>query len=259
MKAPRIRLIQLTLVDGDVAANLAKVVDMIAASAGKADLVVFPETCPCGFPTPHTVQRLAEPLDGPSISAIRTAACNAGISVAIGFAEVDAGRYFNSAVLIDADGSLLLHYRKSCLYDSDKGVFEAGTAFPICEWHGIRVGLLICFDIEFPAPAHKLARHGAELIVLVDGLMRPYGHMHRHAVPVRALDNQVFIVMVNRVGNGEHYQFSGESHAADPFGEVLALASDEHEAVLDVVLDMTQVERARALARSLPGYDMDGA
>ncbi|HKT30352.1 carbon-nitrogen hydrolase family protein [Dyella sp.] len=258
MKAPRIRLIQPALVDGDVAGNLAKVLDMIAASAGKTDLMVFPETCISGFPTIDTVQKLAEPLDGSSISAVRIAARNAEVSVAIGFAEVGDGHYFNSVVLIDTDGSVLLHYRKSCLYDSDKGVFEAGTAFPVCTWHGIQVGLLICFDIEFPAPSYKLARHGAELIVLVDGLMHPYGPMHRHAVPVRALDNQVFIVMANRVGAGEQYQFSGESHAADPFGETLALASNEHEAVLDVVLDMMQVERARSAAHAHPGYRMDG-
>jgi (R)-amidase len=257
MRAPRIRLVQPTLVDGDMAGNLAKLVDMIAASSSTADLVVFPETCLCGFPTPGNVRQLAEPLDGRSISTIRAAARGARVSVAIGFAEVDHGRYFNAALLIDADGSILLHYRKSCLYDSDHGVFEAGTAFPVCTWQGIQVGLLICFDIEFPAPARKLARHGAELIVLVDGLMQPYGHMHRHAIPVRALDNQAFIVMANRVGRGDSYQFSGGSLAADPFGETLALASTEHEAVLDVTLDMTQAERARATARSLPGYDMD--
>lgn len=257
MKAPRIRLVQPMLVDGDLAGNLAKVVDMIMASAGKADLVVFPETCPCGFPTPQTVQQLAEPLNGPSILAIRAAARRARVSVAVGFAEVDDGRYFNSALLIDADGSIRLRYHKSCLYDSDKGVFEAGTAFPVCEWHGIRVGLLVCFDIEFPAPARKLARHGAELIVLLDGLMHPYAHMHRHAVPVRALDNQVFIVMANRVGPGEHYRFCGESHAADPFGDILARASTDHEAVLDIVLDMTQIKRARAAAHAHPGYDME--
>ena len=249
MNPPRIRLIQPSLVDGDIEGNLGKIVKNIAASAGQADLLVFPETCISGFPTPANVQHLAEPADGSSISAIRAIAREVGVSVAIGFAEVDGSQYFNTALLIDADGEILLRYRKTCLYDSDQDVFEPGNRFPICDWHGIRVGLLICFDIEFPAPSYRLARQGADLIILVDGMMHPYGYMHRNAIPIRALDSQAYIVMANRVGHGEHYQFSGESHAADPFGKTIALGSSHSEAIIDVELDLTQTERARVAAK----------
>lgn len=252
MNTLRIRLVQSALADGDTKENLAKALNVITASRGKADLVVFSETYTCGFPTAENIQQLSEPIDGPSISAVRAAAKRASISVAIGFAEAEHGRYFNTAVLIDAHGEVRLRYRKSCLYDSDRGVFEPGAEFPVCEWHGIRIGLLICFDIEFPGPAYNIARNGADVIVLLDGLMHPYGHMHRNAIPIRALDNQVYIAMANRVGSGEQYRFSGESHVADPFGKTLALASAEDEAVLDITLDLGEIERARAAARAMP-------
>ncbi|MGF6604167.1 (R)-amidase [Paraburkholderia sp. GAS448] len=245
MKSPRIRLIQSTVVDGDIAGNLNKALKIIAECAGEVDLVVFSETFIPGFPTPENVSRLAEPVDGPSITAIRTAAKDTGLSVAIGFAEVDNGRFFNTGVLIDASGEILHRYRKSHLYASDEGVFEAGVEFPVCDWHGIRLGLLICFDIEFPETARMLAHNGADLIVVLDGMMKPYGHVHRAAIPVRAMENQLYMVMANRVGAGDHYTFSGESHVANPFGQTVSIAGADDVTAINVTLDMDDVRRAR--------------
>ncbi|AUA56161.1 (R)-stereoselective amidase [Achromobacter spanius] len=246
MTAPRIRLIQPTLVDGDVAGNLAKLLRAIDAASGQTDLIVFPETSVSGFPTPDNVAELAEPMDGPSVTSLRQAARQARVSVAFGFAEVDGGRYFNTGVLIDEAGQVLLRYRKTMLYDSDQDVFEPGTDFPVCQWRGMTLGMLICFDIEFPAPARALGRQRVDLTVLLDGMMHPYGHVHRHAIPIRALDNQMHIVMANRVGPGERYEFSGESQAADPSGGTVALAPAYGEAVIDLTLDIGAPARARA-------------
>jgi (R)-amidase len=246
MNGPRIRLIQSTLGDGDVAANLNQALVLIAQCAGQVDLVVFSETYIPGFPTPQNVARLAEPLDGPSLSALRDAARQAGVSVAIGLAERDGERFYNTAVLIDHEGGLLLKYRKTHLYESDLGVFKPGAEFPVCRWNGIRVGLLICFDIEFPETARMLANKGAEIILVLDGMMKPHGHVHRRVVPVRALENQVYVLMANRVGAGDRYTFSGESQVADPFGRMLAIASTERPQALTVTLDMDAVDRARS-------------
>ena len=105
--------------------------------------------------------------------------------MAIGLAERDGERFYNTAVLIDHEGGLLLSYRKTHLYESDLGVFKPGAEFPVCRWNGIRVGLLICFDIEFPETARMLANKGAEIILVLDGMMKPHGHVHRRVVPVR--------------------------------------------------------------------------
>lgn len=246
MTSARIRLIQPTLADGDIAGNLAKLRHIIQGASGQTDLIVFPETCVSGFPTPDNVAALAETMDGGSVTALRQAARQAGVSVAFGFAEAERGRYFNTGLLIDDDGQVLLRYRKTMLYESDQGVFEPGSDFPVCQWRGMTVGMLICFDIEFPAPARALSRQGVDLTLLLDGMMHPYGHLHRHAIPIRALDNQMHIVMANRVGPGERYEFSGESQAADPFGSTLALAPVYGEAMLDVTLDPDAPARARA-------------
>ena len=246
MQFPRIRLHQASCRDGDLPFNTRRVLDAIATSAGRTDLLVFPETCLQGFPTPANIAQLAIPVQGEVIDSVRAATRASGVSVAIGFAEIDDGRFFNTAVLIDASGQILLRYRKIHLYRSDDGVFEPGEAYPVCTWQGIQVGLLICFDIEFPEAARELARKGVELIVLPDGNMDFSADVHRLMIPVRALENQLFVVMANRVGAGDRYNFAGESQAADPFGACLAIAGAKDEAVLDLVLDIGMVARARA-------------
>ncbi|MCW3479644.1 carbon-nitrogen hydrolase family protein [Neisseriaceae bacterium JH1-16] len=245
MKPVSIRLCQASCRDGDVAFNLDKALSAIAASHGHADLLVLPETFIPGFPTPDDIASLAEPLDGPSVTAIRAAARAAGVSVVFGFAEEESGRYFNTAVLVDAAGDILLSYRKTHLYESDQGVFEPGLGYPVCDWQGIKLGLLICFDIEFPESARALARNGAELIVVIDGMMEPYNHVHRTMLPVRAMENQLFLVLCNRVGAGDQYRFCGQSQVVDPQGRNLAIASASEEAIVDITLDLSELARAR--------------
>ncbi|MDP9584192.1 UNVERIFIED_ORG: (R)-amidase [Burkholderia contaminans] len=249
MNGPRIRIVQSALRDGDVTGNLAKALAIIAAARGATDLVVFSETYSSGFPTPDDVARLAEPLDGPSVTAVRDAARDAAVAVAFGFPERDGSRFFNTALLIDANGDVLLRYRKTHLYESDLGVFEAGDAFPVCTWHGMQVGLLICFDLEFPETARALAHAGAELIVILDGMMNPYGDVHRRMIPVRALENQLYVAMANRVGAGDRYTFSGTSLVAAPDGTCVAVAPGDREAIVDVTLDPAAIRDARAAFR----------
>jgi len=263
MKSPRIRLYQSTCRDGDLRFNTERALHAIDESAGKTDLLVFPETYLQGFPTVENIGELAIAISGAVIASLVHAVRQAGISIVIGFAEVDGGRFFNTALLIDESGNICLKFRKSHLYLSDQGVFEPGDEFPVCHWHGIRVGILICFDIEFPEAARTLALKGADLIVVPDGNMDFSASIHRQMIPVRALENQLHIVMANRVGQGDSYAFGGESQAADPFGVCLAIASSRDEEILDVVLDMEAKLRARAahnylqLARiPFPGYKL---
>lgn len=245
MNTLHLRLIQAALRDGDVSGNLDMVLKHIAAARQQADLVIFPETCVQGFPTPDTIGHLAEPVDGAPIRAIRDAARRAQVGIAIGFAERDAAGFFNTALLIDETGEIRLVYRKTHLYDSDLGVFDAGDALPVCEWRGTRLGMLICFDLEFPETARSLARGGAELIVILDGMMNPHGHVHRQMIPVRAMENQVFVAMANRVGPGDRYTFSGTSLVASPDGACLALAPADREHVIDIAIDLDEVARSR--------------
>lgn len=147
----KVELAQLAGRDQDTAYNLERALAAIAACAADTPLIVFPETHLMGFPTADTVAQIAEPVDGPTVSTVLAAARQRNIGVVIGMAENDNGRFYNTTLLITPEG-IALKYRKTHLWASDRGVFEAGDRYATCEWNGVRVGLLICYDIEFPSP-----------------------------------------------------------------------------------------------------------
>ncbi len=93
----KLELVQMAGRDGDTSYNLQRTLDAIASCAADTDIVVFPESLITGFPAPHTVARLAEPLDGPSMRAIQQAASQYDLAVVCGLTEVDQGRYYNTA------------------------------------------------------------------------------------------------------------------------------------------------------------------
>jgi (R)-amidase len=240
----KVELAQLAGQDNGTDYNLRRALAAIAACASDTRLIVFPETHLMGFPSAETVARIAEPLDGPTVQAVQQAVRERNVAVVIGVAENDNGQYFNTTLLITPEG-IALRYRKTHLWASDRGVFSPGDRFATCEWNGIRVGLLICYDIEFPETARALAQLGADLIIVTNGNMDPYGPTHRTAIMARAQENQVFALMVNRVGEGDGgLLFAGGSALVDPFGSLLYEAGRE-ESQFSVELDLSQLAAAR--------------
>jgi (R)-amidase len=169
----------------------------------------------------------------------------------VGLAERDGAQFYNTTVLIDAAGDIVLRYRKTHLWGSDRGVFTPGDRFEVCSWNGLTVGLLICYDIEFPESARALARLGAQLLIVTNGNMDPYGPVHRRAMAARAMENQVFALVANRCGRGDPpLTFPGQSALVDPGGDILAVAG-EAETQLAVELDLACLESSRRRYRYL--------
>jgi len=243
----QIELAQIALADGDTDQNVGRVLDVIdkADVAGGTRLVVFPETTLSGFPTSRNVASVAQNVDGPVFRAVTEAARSRKVSVVLGLTESEDGQFYNSNVLIDERGQLLLRYRKTHLWSCDIGVFSTGNSFDTCLWNGLRVGMLICYDVEFPEPARALGMLGSQLAIVTDGNMDPYGPVHRRAGVARAMENQMFVAIVNRCGRGDNnLTFPGESVLIDPFGDVVASAGAE-EVVLKVDVDLTKLESSR--------------
>jgi len=243
----QIELAQIALADGDTDQNVRRVLDVIdkADVAGGTRLVVFPETTLSGFPTSRNVASVAQNVDGPVFRAVTEAARSRKVSVVLGLTESEDGQFYNSNVLIDERGQLLLRYRKTHLWSCDIGVFSTGNSFDTCLWNGLRVGMLICYDVEFPEPARALGMLGSQLAIVTDGNMDPYGPVHRRAGVARAMENQMFVAIVNRCGRGDNnLTFPGESVLIDPFGDVVASAGAE-EVVLKVDVDLTKLESSR--------------
>lgn len=212
--------------------NLARLRAQAALAQAKGmDLLVFPEMFLTGYNIgSDAVQRLAEAADGPSANVIAGIAQAHGVAIAYGYPERAAdGEVYNSAQLFDAQGNSRLNYRKTHLFgDLDRAMFSpGGDQFPVVELNGWQVGMLICYDLEFPENARRLALAGADLILVPTANMLPYEFIADVTVRSRAFENQCFVAYANYCGAEGTIQYCGLSSVAGPDGSRPALAGTQ--------------------------------
>ncbi|MEV5439650.1 carbon-nitrogen hydrolase family protein [Streptomyces sp. NPDC052682] len=234
----RTALLQSSGRPGSVVENL-KVLDEAAgrAAAAGAGLLVAPEMFLTGYAIGDDIARLAEPADGDSADAIAETATRHGVAIAYGYPERagDTGEtIYNSAQLISADGTRLANYRKTHLF----GCFERDHFTPgeqpvvQAELDGLRVGLMICYDVEFPENVRAHALAGTDLLLVPTAQMHPFQFVAESLVPVRAFENQMYVAYVNRVGAEGEFEFVGLSTLAGPDGVARTRAGRGEELVL---------------------------
>jgi len=231
----RTALLQSSGRPGSVAENL-KVLDAAAgrAAAAGALLLAAPEMFLTGYAIGDDIGRLAEPADGDSADAIADLAGRHGLAIAYGYPERDGETVFNSAQLISAEGIRLANYRKTHLFGCfERDHFTPGDQQVVqAEIDGLRVGLLICYDVEFPENVRAHALAGTDLLVVPTAQMHPFQFVAESMIPVRAFENQMYVAYVNRVGVEGEFEFVGLSTLAGPDGGARARAGRGEELVL---------------------------
>src|SRR6187551_3218042 len=169
--------------------NAGRAAEIIRSRGAVVDLVAFPELYLTGYDL-ERVASVAVAIDSVPLATIREAAADAGTAVAVGLAERRGRSIANTAALIDEGGVIVASYRKTHLFGAEEDAFEPGDELIVAELGGVRVGTMICFDMEFPETARRLARAGAELLLTVSANMEPFYGDHRIASQARALDNR---------------------------------------------------------------------
>ncbi len=239
---------QFTPVFKDVDANVTRIQDIIRTT--DADIIVFPELATCGyfFHTAEEAGPYTLDFDDAPLVVIADTAQESGRVVVCGFAERGHTALYNSAMLVGPDIDATV-YRKTHLFYRENNVFEPGnTGFPVVHLGhlGCNLGMMICYDWRFPESARTLALKGADVIAAPSNLITS---VWRTAMPVRALENKVFLAVANRAGtetnNGESVTFNGDSVIYDYNGNVLASANaytetdlnEHHDTVLIVEID----------------------
>jgi predicted amidohydrolase len=217
---------------------------MKSAHRQEGDLVLFPELFLTGYFTRDYTSELAEDLKGPSIYQIREMARRYRVKVIFGFPEKKGGALYNSACFIDEEGEILGSYQKVHLWDEEPNYFEAGTSFPVWDTNIGKIGIMICYDTEFPESARTLALNGAEIILAPTANMAPFQHVQQLFIQSRAAENQVFVATTNQIGQEESTLFFGESAAADPYGHLIVKCKDQEEELL-IEMDLNLVRQAR--------------
>jgi predicted amidohydrolase len=221
----------------DVAGNLRRL-DAICASAAerRAEVLVTPEMFTSGYGlTLDQVSRLAEKPGGPTDTAVAQIARRHGLAIVYGHPEYAAGeRPYNAAALVGADGVVRGRHRKVHLFgDVDRALFapnaEPPTAF---DFDGSRVGLLVCYDVEFPEAVRRLAIDGARTVLVPTANMAGYEVVQQLLVPARACENGCGLVYANYCGADGLFEYNGLSLICGPGGEVLAQASAQGEELI---------------------------
>ena len=205
-------------VPGDVEANLATV-ERLVAVAPRADLAVFPELHLSGYDLEHI--GVAAVAAGEELEALGRIAAATTTRLIVGFAErLPDGGIASSAAAFTARGALAAIVRKTHLFGRERGRLAAGDAIGAVDLDGVRVGVMVCFDMEFPEVARTLARDGADLLVTVAANMAPYATEHRVLPVARAIENRRPHLYVNRAGEEAGLRFRGRSLAVDTSGQV---------------------------------------
>ena len=214
---------------------------LAAAAAGGARMAVFPELFLPGYNYPDQAE-MAQPLGGAWCARLAALARAAGCGLVVGLAERDGARLYNTAVAYDASGALLASYRKVQLYGPrENAIFTPGDRLCSFDLAGRRVGLLICYDIEFAPHVRALAGRGAEVILCPTANMLPFTHVGRVTVPAQAANHAVAIVYANYCGAEGDLTYAGGSVIAGADGAVLAMAGPG-EALL--IVDLMAPDRA---------------
>lgn len=247
----RIAIFQGPALPGDAAGNLDRLAReaRIAATEGSR-LLICPEMFLSGYAIGReAAAQAAEPAGGPSARRTAAIARDAGVALLYGYPELAPdGSVYNAALLVDRDGRTLMSYRKSHLFgELDRGMFRAAGELPEpAVIDGWRLGVLICYDVEFPENVRRWALQGIDLLCVPTALMEPYDFVARSLVPARAYENQIFVAYANRCGREDGLVYLGQSCIVAPDGADLVRAGPGEEQIA-AELDPRRLAHSRAL------------
>lgn len=247
----KLALVQFESALCDPAANAEKACRMISeAGEHNADLVVFPELFSTGYQLDVVgprVSELSEPVDGPTVKALRSAAKSAGCYVIAGIALTHelTGVVYNSSVVIDREGNLIGTYDKQHLWALERFYFRSGDHCPVFEADFGRFGVMICYDMGFPEVARMLALQGADIVVCPSAWCEQDMDIWDTNAPARALENTVFLAAVNRYGKENGLVMPGHTMVCNPRGHVVARLEEESEGILYATIDLDDVRKHR--------------
>lgn len=223
----KIALFQTTPADGRIGPALTRAAQAAQAAArAGAQMLIMPELFLPGYNRPDLHATLAQPAGGPWVADMAAIARDAGVGLVFGWAERAAEGVYNVATALGADGAVLAHYRKIQLFGPmERAAFRPGTAPPpVFAFAGRRIGLLICYDIEFPGHAADLARRGADMVVVPTANPAGFEHVQEVLVPARAYENRLTVAYANYCGAEAGLAFGGRSVIVGPDARPIAAA-----------------------------------
>jgi predicted amidohydrolase len=242
----RVHAVQLAYGDDESLDDRLRRVEGIVRSQHGADLVLLPELWPQGGFAYDRWEALAEPLDGPTVTAMSALARSLGITLHMGsIVERDQGASLhNTSVLLGRDGEVQATYRKIHLFGFGEGepkLMTPGTEVVVRDG----LGLATCYDLRFPELFRALLDAGAEVVLLPAAWPGKRVAHWRLLARARAVENQCYVVACNTAGTHSGVTMGGMSVVVDPWGEAIAEAGPDLEAVVAADLDLDALRHTR--------------
>ncbi|OUN00887.1 MAG: nitrilase [Paenibacillaceae bacterium ZCTH02-B3] len=252
----RVALLQMNIRMGDPDANFAEMerwLERAAEGPEKPDIIVVPEMWNTGYAMDR-IRELADHEGRRTRELIADFCRKHRIHVLAGsIAERGEDGVRNVSYLFGRDGRVLCRYAKIHLFPlmDESDHLRAGDGIGLAELEGFKAGIMICFDLRFPELARRLAAEGVRVLFVPAQWPHPRMHHWRTLLMARAIENQIWTVGCNRVGESGGTRFFGHSMVVDPWGEIAAEAGDD-ETILTVRIDLGAAEEAR---RRLPVWE----
>lgn len=241
----RIVILQQDIVWADPAENVRRADAAIDRWPG-ADLYVLPEMFATGFAT-HP-EGVAEKADSETLRWMmcKAAACRAAVAGSL--AVEDGGRYYNRLYFVHPDGRVETYDKRHLFtYSGEHRHYTRGTRRVVVNFRGVRILLQVCYDLRFPVWSRNHGDYDVALYVA----SWPVGRIEAWSalLRARAIENQCYVVGVNRVGRDPVAEYSGASVVIDPYGRTVATCKDHHVSAAEAVLDL---ERLAAFRQKFP-------
>jgi predicted amidohydrolase len=247
----KIAVAQISCALGDLHANLVKIGDFSSqAQKTGAELIVFPEMVDTGYSMP-VIQAHATPWTSGAVPELRKIARDLSIAIISGVSEREGASIYNSQVFIDERGEVVGKYRKTHLFTAapveEHKCFSPGDGFASFAFADLRFGLSVCYDLRFPEVYRKLAvENDVNAFVISSAWPFPRIEHYRTLAMARAIENQSYVIVANRVGTDNGVSFCGTSAIIDPHGVIIASASQDREELIHAELSVDLVNSVRS-------------
>ncbi len=219
-----------------------------------SDIILLPETFTTGFSMNNG---LAE-SDGLTVEWMKKMAVQKNSAIAGSFFVNDHGENYNRLHFVEPDGKITIYNKKHlfCL-TNEQDVFSEGREQVIVNYKGWNISLLVCYDLRFPVWIRRTPKNDYDLILLVANWPERRSYAWNQLLIARAIENQCYVVGVNRIGNdGTGVLYGGESVILDPMGQPIQQATSFKEMIIEGSIDYSKLQSIR---KNLPFYeDRDG-
>jgi omega-amidase len=246
----KIAVAQISCALGELDANVRKIRDFswLAKRTG-AELILFPEMVDTGYSMP-TIQKHASGWNEVGVPELQKIAKELSLAIVCGVSERDGAFIYNAQAFVGAHGEIVAKYRKTHLVTAapldERACFSPGDEFVSCKIDKLNLGLSICYDLRFPEMCRTLAiEHDVDTFVTSSAWPFVRVEHLRILALARAIENQSYLILANRVGTDDGVTFCGMSAIIDPYGAIVAAASVDREELLHAEISPEVINSVR--------------